>query len=88
MEFTAQKGKGDRGKRPATAPELGTYALSRSFSHASHGGRSRSSIPHRPYVPVTGVRYPELRLEAGTVCDVMVAGLAVPSMLHESASLS
>ena len=28
-----------------------------------------------------------LRLEAGTVCGVMVAGSAAPSMLHESASL-
>ena len=28
-----------------------------------------------------------LHLEAGTVCGVMVAGLAAPSMLHEFASL-
>ena len=39
MELTAQKGKGDREKGPATALELGTYSLSRSFSHASHGDR-------------------------------------------------
>ena len=44
------------------------------------------------YVPVTGVlplpsdTY-DLRLEAGTVCGVMVAGLAAPGMLHESVSL-
>ena len=42
-------------KGPVTALELGTYALSRSFSHASHGDRLRSLVPHRPYVPVTGV---------------------------------
>ena len=37
--------EGERGtgkKGPATAPELGTYALSRSFSHVSHGDQSRS----------------------------------------------
>ena len=34
----------------------------------------------------SGGRYPghlRLRLEAGTVCSVMVAGLAAPSTLHE-----
>ena len=58
MEPTAPKEKATGEKRPATALELGTYALSRSFSHASHGDRSRSSVPHRSYVPVTGGRYP------------------------------
>ena len=52
MELTAQEGKGDRGKKTSDALELRTYALSRSFSHASHGDRSRSSVPHRSYVLV------------------------------------
>ena len=56
MEPTAPKEKATGEKRPATALELGTYALSRSFSHASHGDRSRSSVPHRSYVPVCGSR--------------------------------
>ena len=50
MELTAQKEKATGEKGPATALELGTYALSRSFSHASHGDRSRSFVPHRCYV--------------------------------------
>ena len=54
----SSKGKATGEKRPATALELGTYALPRSFSHASHRDRSRSSVPHRSYVPVTGGRYP------------------------------
>ena len=111
---TAQKRKGSRKKGLATALKLGTYALSQSFSHASHedqsisfvphrpqtrdlrsiashGDRSRSFVPHRPYVPVTGAPLSsdaeDLRLEAGTVCYVMVAGSVVPSMLHEVAIL-
>ena len=38
MELTAQKEKATGGKGPATALELDipTYALTRSFSHASH----------------------------------------------------
>ena len=55
MELTAQKGIGDKEKGPATALELVTYALSQSFSHASQGDRLRSLVPHRSYVPVTGV---------------------------------
>ena len=55
MKLTAQKEKATGQKGPATALELGTYALSRSFIHASHGDQSRSSVPHRPYVPVIGV---------------------------------
>ena len=59
--------------------------------------------PHEPWRPVeillslsllcTGhrcvaiQRHLDLRLEAGTVCYVMVAGSAVPSTLHEVASL-
>ena len=35
MESTAPKEKATGEKRPATALELGTYALSRSFSHVS-----------------------------------------------------
>ena len=58
MEPTALKEKATGEKRPATVLELGTYALSRSFSHVSHGDRSRSSVPHRSYVPVAGGRYP------------------------------
>ena len=50
MDSTAPKEKATGEKRPATALELGTYALSRSFSHASHGDRPRSSVPHRSYV--------------------------------------
>ena len=64
-EGLRRQGKKDR---PATALELWTYALSRSFTH---GDRSRSSVPHRSYVPVTGVPLSsdtsDLRLEAGTV---------------------
>ena len=51
MEPTAPKEKATGEKRPATALELGTYVLSRSFSHASHEDQSRSSVPHRSYVP-------------------------------------
>ena len=39
----------------ATALELGTYALSQSFSHASHRNQLRSFVPHHSYVLVTGV---------------------------------
>ena len=53
--FTALKEKATGGKGPAPALELGTYALLRSFSHASHGDRPRSLVPHRSYVPVTDV---------------------------------
>ena len=49
-QLRREKATGKKG--PATALELGTYALSRSFSHASHGDRPRSFVPHRPYVPV------------------------------------
>ena len=45
MESTAPKNKVTGEKRPATALELGTYALLWSFSHASHGDRSRSPVP-------------------------------------------
>ena len=57
MEHTAQKERATGKKGPATALEPGTYALSRSFSHVSHGDRSRSFFPYRSYmyVPVTGV---------------------------------
>ena len=85
-----EKAIGEKG--PATALKLGTSALTRSFRHTSHRDRSRSLVPHCSYVPVTGVpplpsdTY-DLRLEAGTVCGVMVAGLAAPGMLHESVSL-
>ena len=58
MELTAQKEKATGGKGPATALELGTYALMRSFSHASHGDWLRAFVPHCSYVPVTGGRYP------------------------------
>ena len=58
MEPTAPKEKVTGETRPATALELGTYALSRSFSHTSHGDRSGSSVPHRPSVPVTDGCYP------------------------------
>ena len=51
MDSTAPKEKATGEKRPATALELRTYVLLQSFSHASHGDRSRSSIPHRSYVP-------------------------------------
>ena len=44
MEPTALKEKATGEKRPATALELGTYALSRSFTHASHGDRSPCPI--------------------------------------------
>ena len=40
-------------KGPATTLELGTYALSRSFSYASHRDRSRSFVPHR-YIRAMG----------------------------------
>ena len=91
MEFTAQKGKGDREKRTSDCARTRTYAIPRSFSHASHRDRSKSFVPHRSYVPVTGVPLSsdikDLQLEAGTVCYVMVAGSAVPSTLHEFVSL-
>ena len=70
--------------------KLGTYALSWSFSHANHGDRSRSFVTHCPYVPVTGVPLCCDHLQPapqGTLCGVMIAGAAVPSMLHESMSL-
>ena len=70
MEITAEKKKATGEKGPATALDLGTYALSRSFSHASHGDRSRSFVPHRSYVPVavpsTGEKGPATALELGT----------------------
>ena len=66
----SSKGKGDRGKKPRRPVE----------------------IRRPPSLLCTGRRQPlssdasDLRLEAGTVCGVTVAGSAVPSMLHESAS--
>ena len=51
MELTAQKEKVTREKGPAMAIELGTYALTQSFSHTSHG--DRSLVPHCSYVLVT-----------------------------------
>ena len=51
-----EKATGEKG--PATAIKLGTYALSRSFSHTSHGDRPRSSVPHRPYVPYRWSLFP------------------------------
>ena len=74
MELTAQKERAIGENGPATTLELRTYALSWSFSNTSHGDRSRSLVPHRPYVLVTGVplssNTSDLRLEAGTVwCD-------------------
>ena len=62
MELTAQREKGNRGKRTSDPLELGTYALSRSFSHASHGNQSRYFVPHRSYIPVQVCRWmPHLR---------------------------
>ena len=55
MELTAQKEKATGEKGPATALEPRTYALTWSFSYASHGDQSKSFVPHRSYVPVTGV---------------------------------
>ena len=46
---------GDRGKGPETGLELGTYALSWIFSHASDQSRLRSFVPNRPLVLVMGV---------------------------------
>ena len=43
MVIAAQKEKATGEKGPATVLELGTYALTRSFSHASHGNRSRAT---------------------------------------------
>ena len=88
MKLTAQKEKmtGEKGPAIATMLKLGTYALMRSFSRASHGDWSRPFVHHRSYIPDTGGRYPATLkcLEAGTVCGVMVAGSAAPSMLRES----
>ena len=47
IKITALKEKATGEKGPATALKLGTYALSRSFRHASHGNRLRSSVPHK-----------------------------------------
>ena len=70
--YTAQE-KGDMGKRTdnrAPNPEPVTYALTRSFSHASHGIRHTPSSHIAPYVPVTGVPNPRplktRDLKAGT----------------------
>ena len=46
MELTGQKEKATGEKGPATVLKLGTYALTRSFSHASHGDQLRSLVPH------------------------------------------
>ena len=45
---TAQKDRATEEKGPVTELELGTYALSRSFIHASHQSWSRSFIPNCP----------------------------------------
>ena len=42
-------------KGPSTEPELVTYTLTRSFSHASYRSGHVPSSPIAPYVPVTGV---------------------------------
>ena len=55
-QLRREKATGKKG--PATALELGTYALSRSFSHASHGDRPRSFVPHRPMYRSQVRRYP------------------------------
>ena len=44
-----------RRKRTSDRARTRDYALSRSFSHASHRSQSRASIPNRPYVLVMGV---------------------------------
>ena len=56
MEHTAQKGRrrGEKDQRLHSNSGPMLY-ISRSFSHASHRDRSRSFVPHCPYVPVTGV---------------------------------
>ena len=57
VNFTAQTGYGDRGKGPVTELELGTYALSQSFSHTSHPrSQARSSVPNlvRPLLRAIG----------------------------------
>ena len=52
---TAQKDRATRENGPVTELELRSYSPSRSCCYASHQSRSRSSIPNRPLVPVTGV---------------------------------
>ena len=80
MELTAQR-KWRWEKGPAIELELRTYGLLWSFSDTSHRSGLRSFVPYHPYVPVMSV---PLSIEAGTVCDVMVAGSAAASMLHVS----
>ena len=66
---------GKKDRQPS--PEPVTYALTRSFSHASHGAGHAPSSHIATYVPVTGVPNPRplktRDLEAGT-CMLDVIG--------------
>ena len=87
----SSEGKGDRGKK--TSNRARTRDLRSIAEFQPREPRRPVEILHPPSLLCTGHRRPlssdtsDLRLEAGTVCGVMVAGSAVPSMLHESASL-
>ena len=83
--------KGDRGKKTSDCAR--TRDLHSIAEFEPREPRRLVEILRPPSLLCTGHRRPlssdteDLRLEAGTVCGVMVAGSAVPSMLHESVSL-
>ena len=91
MELHSSKGKGDRGKR--TSDHARTRDLCSIAEFQPSEPRRPVEIPRPPSLLCTGYRcaaiqrHLNLRLEAGTECYVMVAGSAVPSTLHEFASL-
>ena len=86
MELTAQKGKGDRGKRTSDRVRTRDLCSITEFQPREPQRPVEILRPHRSYVPLFSDTQ-DLRLEASTVCYVMVAGSAVPSTLHDFASL-
>ena len=88
MELTAQKGKRRQGKKDQRPRSNLGPTLYREFQPRDPQRLVEILRPHHSYI-CTGHRCAAMQrhltcdLEAGTVCGVMVAGLAVPSTLNE-----
>ena len=87
MELTAQKGKGDRGKR--TRDRALTRDLRSIAELQPREPRRPAEILCPPSLLCTGHRCAAIQQhlrpasQAGTVCYVMVAGSVMPSRLHD-----
>ena len=56
------EGNGNRVKRTSDQVKLGSYALSKSFSHANHRYQVQSFVPNHLYLLVMGVPLSSSRL--------------------------